>query len=207
MHHDLNNLYATKAVATCSYSPSGHVGRISVASAIQSRGPWLYGALCCRSRSSLTMASSETLALSYRFMDYYDRSLPYGLVWAEDERLPNLLRLSLSTVPPSVPRWTRGVPRAVPSSSALAFAISAQARHPQPHARRFLRGKRNEANKFALRYGPMRLLAPHRQGRLLPSFRLPKSPSLTVGYRYIGKQPIPITGLSPVGHTALWAAS
>ena len=140
MHPDLNNLYATKAVATCSYRPSRHVKRSLLASAIQSRGPWLSGALCCRSGSSLTMASSETLALSYRFMDYYDRSLPYGLVWAEDERLPNLLRMSLSTVPPSVPRWTEGVRLTVSSSSVIAFAISAQARHPHTHARRSPRG-------------------------------------------------------------------
>jgi hypothetical protein len=207
MHHDLNNLYATKAVATCSYSPSGHVERSPVASATQSRGPWLSGALCCRSRSSLTMASSETLALSYRFMDYYDRSLPYGLVWAEDERLPNLLRLSLSTVPPSVPRWTRGVPIAVPSSSALAFAISAQARHPHAHARRFPRGKRNEVAKFTLCYGPVESIALHRQGRLHSSFHRVESPHFDVEYIYAGKQPIPAAGLSPARHAALWAAS
>jgi hypothetical protein len=137
----------------------------------------------------------------------YDGSWPYGLVWAGVERLPNLIRMSFPFVPPPVPRWTERVPLAVASPLIVAFAISAQARHPQPHALRFSRGKRNEANKFAFRYGPMRLLAPHRPGRLLPSFQLPESPPLTVGYRYIGKQPIPITGLSPVGHAALWAAS
>jgi hypothetical protein len=139
--------------------------------------------------------------------ELYDGSLPYGLVWAGIERLPNLLCISFPIVPPLVPRWTEKVPLAVPSPLVAAFAISAQARHPQPHALRFSRGKRNEVNKFTLRYGPMKLLAPHRQGRLLPSFRLSKSPSLAVGYRYIGKQPIPIAGLSPAGYTALWAAS
>jgi hypothetical protein len=137
----------------------------------------------------------------------YDGALPYGLVWAGIERLPNLIRMSFSLVPPLVPRWTERVPLAVASPLIVAFAISALARHPQPHALRFLRGERNEANKFALRYGPMRLLALHRPGRLLPSFQLPESPPITVGYRYIGKQPIPITGLSPVGHAALWAAN
>ena len=186
MHRDLNNLYATKAVATCSYSPSGHVRRSPVPSAIQSRGPWLSGALCCRSRSSLTMASSETLALPYRFMDYYDRSLPYGLVWAEDERLPNLLRMSVSTVPPSVPRWTGGVSSAVSSSPVIAFAISAQARHPHAHARRFPRGQCNEAAKFTLRYGPVELIALHRQGRLRSSFHRVESPQPDVEYIYAG---------------------
>jgi hypothetical protein len=137
----------------------------------------------------------------------YDGSWPYGLVWAGIERLPNLIRRSFLFVPPLGPRWTERVPLAVASPLIVAFAFSAQARHPQPHARRFLRGKRNEANKFAFRYGPMRLLAPHRPGRLLPSFQLTESPPTTVGYCYIGKQPIPITGLSPVGPAALWAAS
>jgi hypothetical protein len=206
MHHDLNNLYATKAVATSSCSPLGHDRRSPLASAIQSRGPWLSGAFCCRSRSSLTMASSETLTLSYRFMDYYDRSLPYGLVRAEGERLPNLLRLSLSTVPPSVPRWTGGVPLAVSSSPVLAFAISAQARHPHAHARRFPRGKCNEAAKFTSCYGPVELIALPRQGRLHSSFHRIESPQPDVEYIYAGKQSIPAAGLTPARHAALWAA-
>jgi hypothetical protein len=63
----------------------------------------------------------------------YDGSLPYGLVWAGVERLPNLIRMSFPLVPPLVPRWTERVPLAVASPLIVAFAISAQARHPQPH--------------------------------------------------------------------------
>lgn len=139
--------------------------------------------------------------------ELYDGSLPYGLVWAGIERLPNLLLVSLPSVPPSVPRWTERLHVAVPSSLALAFAFSAQAQHPQAHARRFSRGQRNEATKFALCYGPEELLALHRQGPLLPSFRSPGSPQRNVGYHYAGKQPIPATGLAPARHAALWAAS
>jgi hypothetical protein len=127
----------------------------------------------------------------------YGRSLPYGLVWAEGERLPNLLRLSLSTVPPSVPRWTGGVPSTVSSPSALAFTISAQVRHPHAHARRFPRGKHNEAAKFTLCYGPVELIALHRQGRLRSSFHQIESPHSDVEYIYAGKQSIPAAGLSP----------
>jgi hypothetical protein len=136
-----------------------------------------------------------------------DRSLPYDLVWAGYERLPNLLRLSLSTVPPSVPRWTRGVPLTVPSSSALASTLSAQVRHPHAHARRFSRGKRNEAAKFASCYGPVELIALHRQGRLRSSFHRIESPQSDVEYIYAGKQSIPAAGLSPARHAALWAAN
>src|SRR4030066_1329567 len=132
----------------------------------------------------------------------YDGSLPYGPLGAGIERLPNLLRLSLPTVPSSVPRWTGRLPSAIPSPSVLAFAISAQARHPHFHANRFIRGSRNEAAKFALCYGPVELLALHRQGRLLSSFRLIESPPSDVKYNYAGKQPIPAAGLSPARHAA-----
>jgi hypothetical protein len=139
--------------------------------------------------------------------ELYDGSLPYGLVWAGIERLPNLLHVSLSTVPPSVPRRAGRLPMAVASPSVIAFAESAPARHPQPHTRRFSCGKRNVAAKFALCYGPVELLALHRQGRLLSSFRLTGSPHSDVEYNYAGKQPIPAAGLSPARHAALWAAS
>ena len=137
----------------------------------------------------------------------YGGSLPYGLVWAGIERLPNLLRMSFFSVPPSVPRWTGQLPAAVPSLAVIAFSISAQDRHPQPHARRFPHGLRNEAAKFTLCYGPEKLIALHRQGRLLSSFRPRESPLSDVEYNYTGKQPIPVTGLSPVRHAALWAAN
>ena len=139
--------------------------------------------------------------------ELYDGSLPYGLVWAGIERLPNLLHVSLSTVPPSVPRRAERLPMAVASPSVIAFAESAPARHPQPHTRRFSCGKRNVAAKFALCYGPVELLALHRQGRLLSSFRLTGSPHSDVEYNYAGKQPIPAAGLSPARHAALWAAN
>ena len=65
----------------------------------------------------------------------------------------------------------------------------------------------NEAAKFALCYGPEELLALHRQGRLLSSFHLSKSPYSGVEYNYAGKQPIPAAGLSPARYAALWAAN
>ncbi len=152
------------------------------------------------------MASSETLD---PIPSTYDYSMALGptacMGWVE--RLPNLICMSFPFVPPLGPRRTERVPLAVASPLVVAFAISARARHPQPHALRFLRGKRNEANKFAYRYGPMRLLALHRQGRLLPSFQSAGVTSDNVGYHYIGKQPIPMAGLSPAGHAALWAAN
>jgi len=148
--------------------------------------------------------NSQPLPSTY---ELYDGSLPYGLVWAGIERLPNLLRMSLSSVPPYVPRRARRLHLTVPSPSVLAFATLAQAQHPQSHTRRFSRGSCNEAARFASCYGPEELLALHRQGRLLSSFHLVESPQPNVEYNYAGKQPIPATGLSPARHAALWAAN
>jgi hypothetical protein len=149
--------------------------------ALQSRGPWLARGFCCPAGSSPTMASCETLAPLPAIYALYAGSLPYGLVWAGSERFPNLLRMSVPAVPPSVPRWTDRVRLAVPSSIALAFAFSAEARHPHAHARRFSRGLRNEAAKFTSCYGPAGLLALHRQGRLRPSLRPPGRPGRASG--------------------------
>jgi hypothetical protein len=148
--------------------------------------------------------NSQPLPSTY---DLYDGSLPCGLVWAGIERLPNLLRISLSSVPPYVPRRARRLHLTVPSPSVLAFATFAQARHPQSHTRRFSRGSCNEAARFASCCGPEELLALHRQGRLLSSFHLVESPHPDVEYDYAGKQPIPAAGLTPARHAALWAAN
>ena len=101
--------------------------------AIQPRGPWLTRWLCCPSGSLLTMASSETLGPPHRLMYYTMGPLPYDLVWTGTERLPNFLRVSFPSVPPYVPRRTERLHPSVASSLILAFALFAQARHPQSH--------------------------------------------------------------------------
>ena len=136
----------------------------------------------------------------------YDGSLPCSLVWAGIERPPNLLHMSLSSVPPCVPRRARRLHATVPSPSVLAFATFAQARHPQSHTRRFSRGSCSEAARFVLCYGREELLVLHLQGRLLSSFPLVESSHPDVEYNYVGKQAIPATGLSTVRHAALWTA-
>ena len=73
----------------------------------------------------------QRVMLSRRVIAYYDLirasralppiyvldggSSPYGLVWAESERFPNLLRMSVPSVPRSVPRWTERVLLAISS--------------------------------------------------------------------------------------------
>jgi hypothetical protein len=99
------------------------------------------------------------------------RSLPYGLVWAGNEKVPNLICWSFPIVPSSVPRrlddcWRLLLDRPQwPSPfsqkvGARLIALSGTARTC------------NEAAKFALCYGPMELLALLRLGLLLSSFHL-----------------------------------
>jgi hypothetical protein len=54
---------------------------------------------------------------------------------------------------------------------------------------------------------PAELLALLRLGLLLSSFRLLSHLREGVEYDYTGIQSIPVTGLSPARHTALWAAT
>jgi len=110
-------------------------------------------------------------------MYYPVRSLPFGLVWAGNEKVPNLSCLSLPIVPSSVPRRLGDFFRLLlhrplwppPSSHKVGARVST--------LDRFSRGSCNEAAKFALCYGPMELLALLRQGHLLSSFHLLGHPS------------------------------
>jgi hypothetical protein len=167
---------------------------------LPSRGPWLASGFCCPAGSTLTMTSSETLNPSRRLMHS-----PPGGTWAE--RFPNLLCLSVSSVPPSVPRQTRRLLLAVTSSSALAFPISVVGRRLHAPRAPVPAWLCNEAAKFALCYGPEESLALHRPGRLRSSFhllsRLAKASNITTRVN----QPTPATGLTPARQAALWAAN
>ena len=88
----------------------------------------------------------------------------------------------------------------------LAFANSAVARHPQDHARWFLRESSDEADRIACATARM-IASPHQQGTFTVELPPAGSPQTGVDYDYAGKQPIPATGLAPARHTALWAAN
>ena len=182
MHHVLSNLYAPKAVPLCLCGPFGHVWRNRIPTAIQSRGPWLSKALCCRSGSSLNMASSEAVCPSRRLISFVHRVFALRPRMGWDKQIPQFTLRICDSVPSSVPRRSCRVHSAVASSTVIAFALSAQARQPQIHARRFSRGSvippgRDCEVRFMLRPGV--LLALHRQGRLRPSFRLMGHPNQT----------------------------
>ena len=130
----------------------------------------------------------QRVMLSRRISAYYDLiraslplppvyvlssgSLPIGLLRAGKEKVPNLSRSSFPFVPSSVPRRLGDFFRLLlhrplwpsPSSHKVGDRLTTLAGS--------WRGSCNEAAKFALCYGPMRLLALLRQGRLLSSFHL-----------------------------------
>jgi hypothetical protein len=95
---------------------------------------------------------------------------------------------------------------AVASPTVIAFAKFAVARHPQAHARWFLRESYNEADRFTCVMART-IASPHQQGTFTVELALGGSPRPSVDYDYAGKQPIPATGLAPARYTALWAAN
>ena len=141
MHPGNANLYATKAENLCSCGPEGHVGGTSYLSAIQSRGPWLAFAFCCRNGSSLNMPSSETLhpyLCLISFVHSYFALRP-RMGWHGE--VPQFNPHIFHIVPSSVPRRLQQVHMVVASLLMIAFTTPVLVRQSQVHARRFSRGR------------------------------------------------------------------
>ena len=132
MHHVRSNLYATKAAALCPCGPVGHVKRSEIAAARQSRGPWLSGGLCCLTRSSLTMASSESVRpfQCLIFFVHWIFALRPRMGWYR--QIPQFAPRICNSVPSSVPRRSCQVHMVVSSSTVIAFTIFAVVRQPHP---------------------------------------------------------------------------
>jgi hypothetical protein len=118
---------------------------------------------------------------------------------------PQFNRCVCSYVPSPGPRWTGRLHMAVASPTVIAFAKFAVARHPQAHARWFLRESCNEADRFTC-VTARTIASPHQHGTFTIELALGGLPQPSVDYDYAGKQPIPATGLAPARYTALWAA-
>jgi hypothetical protein len=170
---------------------------------IQSRGPWLASGLCCPTGSSLTTTSSAPLPSSRQLMN--SLSSPSSRAGRKREG-PQFNRRACSCVPSPEPRWTDRLHMAVASPTVVAFANFAVARHPQDHARWFLRGSCNEADRFTC-VTARTIASPHQHGTFTVELSPGGSPQPGVDYDYAGKQPIPAAGLAPARHTALWAAN
>lgn len=198
MHHDLNNLYASKAVTSCSRGPFGHsvVGQLTkrlqvrVVPAIQSRGPWLSGALCCHTGSSLNMASSEAVC-SFRCLIFFvHRVLALRPRMGWNRQIPQFAPRICDCVPSSVPRRSCRVHMVVSSSTVVAFAFFTEARQPQVHTRRFSRGHVTRLQSSL--YATARSLASPSPTRTFTTELSPiESPQTDVGYNYTVNNQLP----------------
>jgi hypothetical protein len=132
MPHVSYNLYAAKAVPLCFCGSFKHVWRNRIPTAIQSRGPWLAGVLCCHTRSWLTMASSESVCAfqCLIFFVHWIFALRPRMGWYRS--IPQFAPRICNSVPSSVPRRSCRVHMVVSSPTVIAFAISAVARQPHP---------------------------------------------------------------------------
>ena len=137
--------------------------------------------------------NSRLLPATYVFVD---GSLPYGLVWAGTERLPNLLCMTVRPCRLPYPGGPSGC-TVVASPHVVAFAVIRAARR----SHYCFRGCKV---RFMLRPGRLLALLTRTFTFELP---LPGSPQGSVEYNYVGKQPIPTAGLAPASHAALWAAT
>jgi len=99
-------------------------------------------------------------------------SLPYGLVWAGNEKVPNLICLSFPIVPSSVPRRPNDCSRLLLHRSLWPSPLSQQVGARLITLSGTARESCNKAAKFTSCYGPMELLALLRLGLLLSSFHL-----------------------------------
>ena len=166
-----------------------------------------YQALCCRSGSSLNMASSESVCCSSRCLIFFVHrvfALRPRMGWGR--QIPQFAPRICHTVPSSVPRRSIRVPVVVPSPNVIAFAKSVLARQPQSHARRFPRGCVTRLRSSL--YATARCFArPSPARTFTPELSPDGSPQSDVGYNYAAKQPIAAAGLAPARYAALWAAN
>jgi hypothetical protein len=164
-------------------SPRGQYGGISFGS-FRSRGPWLVSGLCCPAKSSLTMASSEALGPSRRFMYY-----PAGLC----PRGPGSRDSPIYSACPSLravfrtPSDRMGL--GCGSSTRVAFAKSVQARRPRCHASRFTHG-RITGPQSSLDAAARRVACPSSTRAFTFELSFHESPQKNVEYNYAGHQPI-----------------
>ena len=193
MHHVAYNLYATKAVPFCFCGSFEHVWRNRIPTAIQSRGPWLSGALCCHTRSWLTMASSESLCTfqCLIFFVHWIFALRPRMGWYRP--IPQFAPRICNSVPSPVPRRPCRVHLVVSSPTIITFAIFAQAR--QPHSTHAGSHADRVTRLQSSRYATARSLASPSPARMFTIELSPDgSPRSDVDYNYTANNQLPQPG-------------
>jgi hypothetical protein len=131
MHHTRSNLYTTKAAIFCSFSLIRQLKQGNLVPAHQSRGPWLPNVLCCHARSSLNMASSESVYSFQCLIFFVHQIFTLRPLMGWDRQVPQFAPHIFNSVPSSVSRRSCQVLMVVSSLAVIAFAIFALARQPQ----------------------------------------------------------------------------
>ena len=206
MRHLNNNLYSTKAEKPCSYGSKACLSEPVASSAFPVQRPLARQALCCRSGSSLNMASSESVCPSRRLIFFVRQVFALRPRMGWYKQIPQFAPHICNTVPSSVPRRSVCVLLVVSSTNVIAFTFSAEARQPHPHVRRFSRESVTRLQSSL--YATARYLASPSPARTFTIELSPgRSPGTDVDYNYMAIQPIAIAGLSPARYAALWAAN
>ena len=190
MHHKNNNLYAAKAEKPRSCGPKACLSEPVASTAYPIQRPLAHQALCCRSGSSLNMASSESVRSSRRLIFFVRQvfALRPRMGWIR--QIPQFAPRICDSVPSSVPRRPCRVHPVVTSSTVIAFALSAQARQPQVHARRFPRGCVTRLRSSL--YATARNLASPSPARTFTTELSPDGSLLSdVGYNYTANNQLP----------------
>ena len=173
----------------------------------QSRGPWLARGLCCPSGSSLTTASSETLASSRRLIFFVQASLcPSTSSRRDDQSFPTFLRLPVLSCRLPYPGGPHGCTRLLldrehwPSPSSYRLGI-----HSPTHVGSRVGGVTRLQS--SIHSTARKIASPSPTRTFTPELSPARSPSSDVGYDYMGTQPTPMAGLTPARHAAPWAAN
>jgi len=201
------DLYAAKAMISSTYGPYGHDRRCPLIPALQSRGPWpwLAAGLCCPSRSMLTTASSETLVPTTALSSSSSRLRPttlYGLVTRASPIYSVCLSLRAAFRTPAF--RTAACDCSFTARTGLNHLCTGSA--PAVPRRRFSRGRVTRLQS-SLNATARRVARPSPTRTFTFELSSQESPPRNVEYNYTGTQSIPVTGLSPARHTALWAAN
>jgi len=184
----------------------GGTGRGPFSRAFSSRGPWLASGFCCPARSSLTMASSETLGPSLRLIFFVSASLSPRPILGVGPRGSPICSACLC---PRAAFRTPAGPAAAPGccfAAGTGLRLIRRGSAPALHALRFSRGRvtRLQSSLYATARG---LASPSPARAFTLELSPPGSPQWGVEYHYAGTQPIPAARLSLARHAALWAAN
>jgi hypothetical protein len=199
------DLYATTAAVSGTYGPRGHGRRhrLTPASSPEALGSPQGYALPAGHRLLQPHPQLWRQGLAY-LLRPAPRTLRPCMGWSPQR--PQFALHVCVYVPLSVPRRSEWLHLTVASPPALASTLFARAWLPLAHA---VGSRVDSVTRLqnSLHAAARTLARPSPTRTFTFELSLPESPPRNVEYNYTGTQSIPMAGLSPARHTALWAAS